>query len=207
MPWIKSSSPRYFLLIIALIAALTVPIAAQNTPRSTPGATTSAIEAEIKALREKINYHNHRYYVLDKPEISDAEYDALMRRLVELEKTYPALVTPDSPTQRVGAPLRKDFKSVAHRLPMLSLQDVRTETELTQWYARLQKQRGTTSATVEYVCEPKFDGLAISLIYEKGRLARGLTRGDGRTGEDVTANIRTFRSFPFVLLGNAPRLL
>lgn len=210
MQWISVVCRCFLMIVIALCCSLVTPLSAQDLPaRSTPvRAATPAIEAEVKALREKINYHNHRYYVLDKPEISDAEYDVLVRRLVELEKDYPALVTPDSPTQRVGAPLQGDFATVAHRLPMLSLQDVRNESELMQWHTRLQRQLGSTNTTeIEYVCEPKFDGLAVSLIYANGRLVRGLTRGDGKVGEDITANIRTIRTIPLVLIGNTPSIL
>jgi DNA ligase (NAD+) len=156
--------------------------------------------AEIEQLREKIRYHNHRYYVLDNPEISDDEYDLLMRRLVALETKFPELITPDSPTQRVGAPLQGGFVEVPHRVPMLSLQDVRGEDELKEWEARVRRHLHLDAdEEIEYVCEPKIDGLAISLIYENGKFTRGVTRGDGQRGEDITANLKTINAIPLAL--------
>ncbi|MBL8957515.1 MAG: NAD-dependent DNA ligase LigA [Myxococcaceae bacterium] len=159
----------------------------------------------IQKLREEIAYHNHRYYTLDAPEISDATYDKLMNELISLEQANPALVTPDSPTQRVGgAPLEK-FTKVTHRQAMLSLGNVFDDAELTEFHERVAEKLG---ADVEYVCEPKMDGLAIELIYENGRFVQGSTRGDGTIGEDVTANLRTLRNLPLELKGKTlPKLL
>ncbi|MDQ3813414.1 MAG: NAD-dependent DNA ligase LigA, partial [Armatimonadota bacterium] len=156
--------------------------------------------AEIEALRAEIAQHNYNYYILDNPTVSDEEYDVLMRRLIALETEHPDLITPDSPTQRVGAPLEGEFPEVEHRVPMLSLQDVRGEDELTEWENRIRRHLHLPAdAVIKYVCEPKIDGLAISLTYEKGRFVRGLTRGDGRRGEDITANLRTVKAIPWHL--------
>ncbi|RLB06743.1 MAG: DNA ligase (NAD(+)) LigA, partial [Deltaproteobacteria bacterium] len=153
---------------------------------------------EIEELREKIRYHNYRYYVLNEPEISDAEYDRLFRRLVELEQKYPELITPDSPTQRVGAEPQKGFRQVRHRQPMLSLDDCFSEEELREFDARTKRFLGDVDQ-IEYTAEPKIDGLAVELVYEKGKLTLASTRGDGYVGEDVTANIKTIMSVPLVL--------
>ena len=155
------------------------------------------LKQEAERLRELLHYHNHRYYVLDSPEISDAEYDALFRRLQELEQAYPDLVTPDSPTQRVGAPPLPQFQPVRHELPMLSLDDAFEEGEVREWYARVKRLLGLSAADeVELVVEPKIDGLAISIRYENGVLVRAATRGDGFVGEDVTPNVKTIRAIP-----------
>jgi len=156
-------------------------------------------EARSRAqeLREKINYHNYRYYVLDEPEISDEEYDRLMRELLEIEREYPELISPDSPTQRVGAPPDRAFQPVRHRARMMSLDNVFDERELMAFIRRVESQVGE----VDYICELKIDGAGIALTYEDGVFVRGATRGDGVTGEDVTANLRTVRSLPLRLLG------
>ncbi len=160
----------------------------------------------IEELRELINYHNYRYYVLDSPEITDEEYDQLFRELVELEEMYPEFVTPDSPSQRVGAPPRKEFGEVRHSIPMLSLQDARNEDELREFDARVKRQLGLPpDADVEYMAEPKFDGLSCEIVYENGRYVLASTRGDGVVGEDVTPNVRTIKSVPMRLL-NPPDL-
>jgi DNA ligase (NAD+) len=154
-------------------------------------------QARIEELRRLINYHNYRYYVLDSPEISDAEYDRLFRELVELETAYPSLVTPDSPTQRVGAPPAEQFESHTHLLPMLSLNNAFDEGELRAFDARVKRALALPpEAPIEYVTELKIDGLAVSLTYENGVLVTGATRGDGFSGENVTNNIRTIRSIP-----------
>ncbi len=153
----------------------------------------------IEELRQQIHYHNYRYYVLDAPEISDAEYDRLMRELVELERQFPDLVTPDSPTQRVGAPPLEDFEAVTHALPMLSLDNAMNEGELVEFDGRVKRALGI-SGEVEYVCEPKLDGLGVELVYVDGRFVLGSTRGDGITGENVTQNLRTIKSIPLRLL-------
>ncbi|MCJ7668219.1 MAG: NAD-dependent DNA ligase LigA [Anaerolineae bacterium] len=153
------------------------------------------VEKRIEALRRLIRYHAYRYYVLDSPEISDAEYDALMRELEELERAHPELITPDSPTQRVGAPPVEAFGEVEHRLPMLSLDNAFNEGELRAWEKRFRRLL-RPNEKVDYVLEPKVDGLAISLTYEGGVLVQGSTRGDGFRGEDVTLNLRTVPSIP-----------
>ena len=155
---------------------------------------------EIEKLCEEISYHNIRYYRDDNPEISDEEYDRLMRRLQELEKKHPEYVTPDSPTQRVGAAPAEKFAKVIHPQPMFSLQNAMDEEEVREFDRRVKRFLGFSSE-IAYVAEPKIDGLAINLVYERGRFTRGATRGDGREGEDVTANLRTVRTVPLRLLG------
>ena len=152
-------------------------------------------------LRRDIDFHNVRYYVLDAPIISDAAYDALLRELSALESTYPELVTPDSPTQRVGAAPLDAFGRAEHLRPMFSLDNAVDEGEVREFDARLRRLLGGGEGTVAYACEPKFDGLAVELVYEGGRLVRGATRGDGQVGEDVTPNLRTIRSIPLRLRG------
>ena len=156
----------------------------------------------IQRLREEINRHNYLYYVLDSPEITDAEYDRLFDELANLEKENPELVTPDSPTQRVGAPPLEAFKTVRHSLPMLSLSKVTSETEFLDFHRRVLELSGSSEQGLEYSLEPKFDGLAVELVYEKGILSLGATRGDGVVGEDVTLNLRTIKSIPLRLRGN-----
>jgi len=155
------------------------------------------LEKDVEALREKIRYHEHRYYVLDDPEISDAEYDKLLNQLKKIEAEHPELVTPQSPTQRVGGKPREGFVKVAHSSPMLSLDNAYSEEELREWERRVHELSGRTD--VEYVCELKLDGMSLAVLYEDGFLARGITRGDGSTGEDVTLNVRTVRSVPLEL--------
>ena len=155
----------------------------------------------VKKLRDEIDYHNYRYYVLDSPVISDAEYDALMRELKELEEKYPELVTPDSPTQRVGFPPAKEFRQVPHAEPMLSLDDAFTEEEVYEFDRRIKRFLGwPEDAVIEYTVEPKMDGLAVELVYENGVFTVGSTRGDGYVGEDVTNNLKTIKSIPLRLL-------
>jgi DNA ligase (NAD+) len=161
--------------------------------------------ARIDELREQIRHHNYRYYVLNAPEVADHEYDTLVRELQALEGAHPDLITPDSPTQRVGSPLDDAFAPVTHRQRMFSLDNVESLAELEAWAARLQRSLGR--APSGYVCERKIDGLAVSLTYEDGVLVRGATRGDGITGEDVTANVRTIESIPLRLRGDAPRVM
>ncbi len=157
---------------------------------------------EIERLRDLINYHNYRYYVLDSPEVVDAEYDELMRRLRELEAEHPELITPDSPTQRVGAAPVEAFGVVEHRLPLLSLSNAFSNEELVAWYKRILNIRAAKD--FDFVCEAKIDGLAVALTYVEGRLMTGATRGDGYRGEDVTQNLRTVRSIPLVVPKEAP---
>ncbi|MDQ3265458.1 MAG: NAD-dependent DNA ligase LigA [Myxococcota bacterium] len=153
--------------------------------------------ALIAQLRQQISHHDHRYYVLDSPEITDADYDGLMRELLALEEQFPALRDPHSPTQRVSGAASERFAKVLHRRPMLSLANVFNDEELGEFDERLRKH--LTLEAVEYVCEPKLDGLAVELIYEQGRFVKGATRGDGTTGEDVTSNLRTIRAIPLEL--------
>jgi DNA ligase (NAD+) len=165
--------------------------------------------AEIEKLREQINRHNHLYYVLDNPELTDAEYDALMRRLEVLETEHPDLLTPDSPTQRVGARPSEKFAVVVHRQMMMSLANAMDAEEMREFDRRI-KRFLHSEAEIEYVAEVKLDGLAVELVYEDGRLTVGSTRGDGVHGEDVTQNIRTIKSVPLRLIhahGKVPRLL
>ena len=150
----------------------------------------------IEQLRSAIREHNYRYYVMDDPIISDAEYDALMRELTALEEAHPELITPDSPTQRVGSEPSPGFAPVVHGEPLLSLANVFSFEELDAFRERVEKQVGRA---VSFVCELKIDGLSVSLDYESGVFVRGATRGDGHTGEDVTANLRTVRSLPLRL--------
>jgi DNA ligase (NAD+) len=157
-------------------------------------AASTAIKKEVEQLREKLQYHEYRYYVLDDPEISDAAYDRLMNRLKELEEAHPELVTPDSLTVRVGGEPREGFSTVKHARPMLSLDNAFSYDALRDWDKRVRE--GSGQENIEYVAEHKFDGLSISLQYEDGVLVRGVTRGDGMTGEDVTPNAKTIRSIP-----------
>ncbi len=156
--------------------------------------TADAAE-RIAELRRVIQYHAYRYYALDDPEISDAEYDALIHELRDLEARHPELVTPESPTQRVGAEPLPEFERVEHPVPMTSLADVFDEEAVREWLARLRRLLGEDTP-LEFVAEPKIDGVAVALTYEDGVLVRGATRGDGRVGEDVTANVRTIRNVP-----------
>ncbi len=156
-------------------------------------------------LREQINHHNYRYYVLDDTEISDGEYDRLMVELRRLEENHPSLVTPESPTQRVGASPADGFDQVQHRLPMLSLGNAFNEDDLQAWYRRVKGL--LDDADFDLVCELKIDGLAVSLAYQDGVLVQGATRGDGTAGEDVTQNLRTIRTIPMSLLGEPPPYL
>jgi DNA ligase (NAD+) len=152
------------------------------------------IEKKIEVLREKIRHHEYRYYVLDDPEISDADFDKLMNELKRIEAGHPNLITPDSPTQRVGGKPREGFIKAKHSSPMLSLDNAYSEEELRDWERRVHELSGRTD--LEYICELKLDGMSLALVYTDGHLARGITRGDGTIGEDVTANVRTVRSIP-----------
>jgi DNA ligase (NAD+) len=158
-------------------------------------------EQKIGKLREQLHNHGYRYYVLDDPEISDAEYDRLYRELLSLEKNFPALITPDSPTQRVGAKPASAFGPINHTIPMLSLDNALNEQEFRDFDARVKKGLETTDE-IEYVCELKLDGLAVELVYENGLLTTGSTRGDGTTGENITLNVKTINSIPLKLLDN-----
>src|SRR6266446_2792194 len=160
---------------------------------------------EIEALRDKLRHHEYLYHVLDQPEISDAAYDRLMNRLKELEAAHPALITPDSPSVRVGGTPREGFQTVQHARPMLSLDNAFSYDQLRDFDRRV--RQGSGREKIEYIAEHKFDGLSISLQYVNGLLARGVTRGDGRTGEDVTPNVKTIRSIPLRVEPSTPKKL
>jgi DNA ligase (NAD+) len=155
-------------------------------------------------LREAIDYHSYRYHVLDDPEVADAEYDALVAELIVIETEFPDLITPDSPTQRVGAPPSDAFAPVQHRSPMMSLDNCFSLEELQAWGRRVEREIGRAEA---FTVELKMDGIAVNLIYEDGAFVKGATRGDGRTGEDITANLRTVGAVPLKLRGDPPKIL
>ena len=163
------------------------------------------IQDQINKLHKELNYHNYRYHVLDNPEINDVEFDRLMRELKSLEELHPDLVTPDSPTQRVGGRPAEGFSSVSHSVPMLSLANAFNLQELRAWHKRVTNRLGDSDFNM--VCELKIDGLAVSLTYENGHFVRGATRGNGYDGEDVTQNLRTIRSIPLVLIDESPTTL
>src|SRR3954452_16651056 len=161
--------------------------------RASSRAVPPEVAARADELATQIRHHRERYYRDDEPEISDAEFDALVRELQDLAEAHPALDTTDSPLEEVGAPPSATFAPVQHVVPMLSLDNAFDRSELDAWYARIER---VITDPVTFVGEPKLDGLAISLLYEGGRLVRGATRGDGETGEDVTANVATIASIP-----------
>lgn len=166
------------------------------------------IRKDVKRLREEIERHNRLYYVEDRPEISDAEYDRLFDQLAELEKRYPELITPDSPTQRVGAAPSEKFEPVKHAIPMLSLGKVTSVEEFRDFHKRILNALADEGGNVQYTVEPKFDGLAVELVYEEGLLVIGSTRGDGAIGENITPNLKTLKSIPLKLVGkNIPALI
>lgn len=162
-------------------------------------ASREEIKKELMHLRQEIEKHNYHYHVLDTPLISDAEYDRLFQRLLELEQRYPEFASPDSPTQKVGAPALDKFASARHTLPMLSLNNANSREEMEDFEGRTRRFL-KLSGPIEYVVEPKIDGVAVELVYEEGRLAVGSTRGDGVQGEEITMNLRTIRSVPLTLL-------
>jgi DNA ligase (NAD+) len=169
-----------------------------------PKPTKAAAKKRIRELRESIDHHSYRYHVLDDPEIADVEYDALMAELIELETEFPDLVTTDSPTQRVGATPSDQFAPVNHRSPMMSLDNCFSLEELMAWGGRVERGVGRPES---FVTELKMDGVAVNLIYEGGVLVKGATRGDGRTGEDITANLKTIKAVPLKLRGKAPKVI
>lgn len=170
--------------------------------------TPNEIAEQVNALHEKLHYHNHRYYVLDDPEIPDSEYDKLLRELQAIEEDYPETLSSDSPTQRVGAKPLDEFKQVKHIIPMLSLGNAFSEEEVFAHEKRLLERLDNELTSLEYTVEPKLDGLAVSLLYENGVLVQGATRGDGETGENITENVRTINSIPLKLHGeNIPTRL
>src|SRR5271168_906666 len=164
-------------------------------------AGVAAVRKEAEELREKLRYHEYRYHVLDDPEISDAAYDRMLVRLKEIEAAYPELVTPDSLTVRVGGAPREGFQTVQHARAMLSLDNAFSFDALREWDRRVRE--GSGQEKIEYIAEHKFDGLSISLQYEDAVLVRGVTRGDGTTGEDVTPNVKTIRTVPLRVDGTA----
>ncbi|MBE0505273.1 MAG: NAD-dependent DNA ligase LigA [Marinospirillum sp.] len=169
--------------------------------------TTATANQRIQSLRQQLNEHNYRYYVLDDPSVPDAEYDRLFRELQQLESEHPELISADSPTQRVGAEPLKAFPSVTHQVPMLSLGNVFDDASLQAFVSRVMRELDDLGRAVdqaEFCCEPKLDGLAISLIYQKGQLVQGVTRGDGQTGEGITENLKTLRSIPLRLRRETP---
>ena len=161
-----------------------------------------SVKQHIDELKNKIQYHNYRYYVLDRPEVTDAEYDALMRRLQALENENPELITPDSPTQRVGNAPAREFPKVPHTPPMLSLSNAMDESEVREFDTRNKKNLGM-DGELEYVVEPKLDGLAVKIMYQAGTFLVGATRGDGSEGEDISQNLKTIRSIPLTLMSGA----
>jgi DNA ligase (NAD+) len=163
---------------------------------------SDAVEA-VDRLKREINRHNYYYYIRDDPRISDADYDVLLRKLEKLEEKFPDLITPDSPTQRIGAPLEGGFKTIEHGEKMLSLQDAFDFEELKDFLDRVYRDLGVKEQDVEFVCELKIDGSAVSLVYENGRFARGATRGDGITGEDITQNLKTIKAIPLNLMSSS----
>lgn len=167
------------------------------------------ISEQAAQLRQQLDAHNYAYYVLDAPSISDAQYDALYRQLLELEQCHPEIVSPDSPTQRVGGKVKAGFQEVVHKVSMLSLDNAFSDEELVEFDRRIQSRIGDPQAlTLAYAAEPKMDGLAVNLRYEQGLLVQAATRGDGEVGEDVTHNVRTIRSIPLKLRGlNWPAVL
>ncbi len=165
--------------------------------------TSESVSEQVEALRETLRHHEHLYYVLDAPEVSDAQYDVWMRELRALEEAHPELRAPDSPTQRVGGKPKEGFAKVAHSRPMLSLDNAYDETELREWDRRVHEL--ASEEKIDYVYELKLDGLSLALTYEDAQLVRGVTRGDGEVGEDVTSNIRTIRSVPLSIAANKLR--
>ena len=156
----------------------------------------------IQALREELNLHNHNYYVLDNPTISDLEFDMKLKELQELEAKYPEYFDADSPTQRVGGSVTKNFNTIKHEYRMYSLDNGYSKDELLEWEKRVHKGLGTTD--IEFTCELKYDGASISISYENGRLVKAVTRGDGFQGDEVTTNIKTIRAVPLKLKGDYP---
>ena len=161
---------------------------------------------DYERLKDELNQHHHRYYVLDDPSVPDSEYDRQMRQLQEIEQQYPALATVDSPSQRVGGEPLSGFTQVRHDVAMLSLDNAFSDAELEDFERRLKDRLNyaalAEAAEIQFACEPKLDGVAVSLLYRDGLLVRGATRGDGAVGEDITANVRTIKSIPLSLRGD-----
>ena len=163
------------------------------------------VEKEIEQLRDELRVHLFNYHVQGEPTIPDQEFDQMFDRLVTLEKQHPDLVDSTSPTQRVGSALSEKFAAINHQIPMLSLDKATTHREIEGWLERCERITGV--GMPELSCEPKIDGIAVSLLYQEGRLVRGGTRGSGYTGEDITANVRTIRQIPLKMMGDFPELL
>ena len=163
----------------------------------------SSVVEKIESLRNALHEHNHRYYVLDQPTISDYRFDQMLRELQQLEKDYPEFNDLNSPTQRVGGGVTKSFETIAHRFPMYSLSNTYSREELELWEERLQKILGP-EAVITYSCELKFDGVSVSLTYENGALIQALTRGDGAQGDAITTNVKTIHTIPLKLKGDYP---
>ncbi|MFL0796664.1 MAG: NAD-dependent DNA ligase LigA [Cellvibrionaceae bacterium] len=178
-----------------------------NSPHQNTSGISPELQAEVEQLRQQLNQHNYRYYVLDNPEVPDAEYDRLMQRLKKLEQETPALIIPESPTQRVGAQPLSHFDQVAHERPMLSLDNAFDEDDMQGFNRRVVERLfkagavDDESTAIEFACEPKLDGIAVSVLYHDGKFVRGATRGDGSTGENITQNVRTIASIPLQLMG------
>ena len=162
------------------------------------------IKNQIETLRQELHDHNHRYYILDEPIISDYEFDQLLQTLQDLEKKYPDFSDPNSPTKRVGGGITKSFDTVPHKYPMYSLSNTYSKEELLQWEERLKKALGE-EAQIEYTCELKFDGASISLTYENGVLVKAITRGDGVQGDNITTNVKTIKTIPLKLKADFPK--
>src|SRR5437870_330319 len=178
---------------------------ATTPPASADQSAWAELTERYKKLIDTVAFHNHRYYVLDSPEVADAEYDQLMQELRDIEADHPELASPDSPTQRVGAGPSEQFAVVPHRVPMLSLSNAFNADALRTWHERITRLLGREVR--DFTIEPKIDGLAIMLRYEKGRFSIGATRGDGSQGEDITANLRTVRTVPLALNDSPPAYL
>ena len=163
------------------------------------------IQETVRKLRDELNRHNYLYFALSTPAIEDSEFDAMMQKLHALEKANPELITPDSPTQRVGAHPSNSFAQVKHRIPMLSLGNSFNDEDLRAWHSRVTRLLGTDD--FDMVCELKYDGLAVTLTYENGIFVSGATRGNGVIGEDITLNLRTVKSIPLKIMGKTPRIL
>ncbi|MFM7636834.1 MAG: DNA ligase LigA-related protein, partial [Crocinitomicaceae bacterium] len=161
----------------------------------------SSIQSRIQVLTRELHEHNHRYYIENNPQISDFEFDMLLKELQDLEEKYPELSFENSPTKRVGGDITKKFEVEEHKFPMLSLSNTYSEEEIREWEERIKK---TIEQPYQFVCELKYDGVAIGLRYENGNLTKAVTRGDGVKGENVTANVRTIKSVPLILKGDFP---
>ena len=163
----------------------------------------ASIAEKIESLRNVLHEHNHRYYILDRPTVTDYEFDLLLKELQVLEQDYPEYNDPNSPTQRVGGGVTKSFETIAHRFPMYSLSNTYSKEELEQWEERIRKVLGTETE-INYSCELKFDGVSVSLTYENGALIQALTRGDGTQGDAITTNVKTINTIPLKLKGDYP---